>query len=1390
MAVSQQRTYKLPQGVSKQGYSQEYVVVKLKKNAVESSKKGRTGGILSQYETQHFLSYLDKPGKSTQAKVAQHPLNNIYLIKLTGSQQPLSVIDELLQNDEVIYAEPYFNYRPLFIPNDPAAQPGKEQWYLTNINAYNAWTIEKGDTSIVVGILDTGILPDHYDLKDNIAINYDDPINGVDDDNDGLVDNYKGWDIANNDNNPLADTDLHGHEVAGVLSASTNNGAGTAGIGFRSRFMPIKIFTSGFNFFYKGYEAIALAAELGCQVINLSWGSAGSYSQAGEDVINYVVNDLDVVVVGAAGNTNAELDFYPASYNNVLSVSATDVSDEKANFATYSYKVDLVAPGKSIYVSNGDSTFGFNQGTSFASPMAAGTAALIRARFPTLTARQVMERIRVNTDDIYNLAGNTAFQGKLGKGRLNMYKALTDNISPSLRITYTDYTNGVGRHAYYGDTLSISVALTNYLRKTNHATATLSTASPYVEILQDEFDLGELPTLSSKNNENNPFRVKLANNLPPGEKLVFRLDFSDGTYQDFEYFTITSSNEYLNIDNDKIALTVNSKGELGYNQDTYSQGIGLTFNGQKVLDNMGLIIADQPNRVKDNAPSILSINVRNHDFDALNSIKFYQNSIAPLDVRSSFRDKPNLPNPLNVMVDQKILAWKANGEDDYMIMEYRLTNTGSSNLSEVHAGLFADWNLNDKNFNQADWDNTNLIGYTKDVNTDTLYTGIALLSSTTPFYFAINNKNANGNTADIQNTITDENKFDLVASGTSNTTAGQYGGGNDVSQAIGYTITNIGVNNSQTVAFAIVAGNSLTDLQNAATKAANQYQNYLDTPPLLHIAQTCPGDVVTIDPPQGTTYAFYDDLNLTNLLYTGDQYTTPPVNSTQTYYVINKDATYDGEVYRVLAQPKFVNTDFSMSSNPLLLDETGNTEIRFTDQSVDAQSWSWDFDNGYVSSVQNPMMNYLQPGSYDIKLTATNDLGCVEMTTRTLEVANRSNKPDITNQNICKGETITVSATNATALKVYADANLNTVVHSGTSFTSGQIFKDTTFYITSVDSVYESNPKAVKVITSKLKADFAYQIDTTDLSQKHLLHFINKSANETLYAWIINDQLEGNSTDITYNYDGLNSIDVKLLAEDINGCQDSLITTLLPKESPLPTANAPAICSGDDITLAPGNGHTFMFYGDAALSNTIQKGSEIHLDSLVADTTIYITAIDSLLESDPVEVTIDVNDITASFNLSPDSLDIADLNQLAIANNSTSADAFSWFVNDSLWSEAADPVLNFEDVGQYDITLLASNTLGCIDSQHQVLIISNITGRNFLSTGTLSIYPNPTTGPFTIQNNQPMSIKVLSANGHTLFYQKDIKTAAFDLSQYPNGVYLIEIKDSHKVVYKKIIKQD
>ena len=318
---------------------------------------------------------------------------HIYKLKTSNKQSVKESCKLLEQTGLFEYCQPNYYDKILYTPSDPKAE---NQYTLAITKAYQAWDIHKGDSTIIVGVTDTGVDFDHVDLKTNIEYNLNDPIDGLDNDYDGYVDNYMGWDFGSNDNNPqwnesgTSGNHIHGVFSSGLAGARTDNAIGMATVGFSNKFLPIKISNDNGGI-STGYEAIIYAAEHNCKIINCSWGNK-TPQQYGRDVIEYVTEELGVIIVSAAGNDNNEKLFYPASYDNVVSVAASNSTDEKWPNSTYNWRVDISAPGQNVISTLSNSTYSTSSGTSFSSPIVSSALALIMSYYPdTLSNRQLIE---------------------------------------------------------------------------------------------------------------------------------------------------------------------------------------------------------------------------------------------------------------------------------------------------------------------------------------------------------------------------------------------------------------------------------------------------------------------------------------------------------------------------------------------------------------------------------------------------------------------------------------------------------------------------------------------------------------------------------------------------------------------------------------------------------------------------------------------------------------------------------------------------------------------------------------------------------------------------------------------------------------------------------------
>jgi subtilisin family serine protease len=341
-----------------------------------------------------------------------------YLVGLrAGASVPVAA-RQFAAQPEVDFAEPNILHYIDSEPNDELyamfdGQPDNlQRWYYNGVgvdrglNAEAAWEITTGDSNIVIAVIDTGVLLTHPDLAANVWVNSREvPGDGLDDDGNGYVDDIHGWDFYNNGNNPNPDLGegtgdhnvFHGTFVAGCAAAVSDNGLGVVGASWKSRIMPLKVFTDD-----GGASATAIAAALyyaadnGANIANMSFGSQYS-TKTILRAVKYAWKK-GVLIVASAGNANSKQRQYPARYKNVIAVGGSSNAANplgRANFSQFGPKaVDVVAPAVDVVSTGvismadqlnghgqaGEPTYYFGNGTSFAAPLVSGEAGLLLAR--------------------------------------------------------------------------------------------------------------------------------------------------------------------------------------------------------------------------------------------------------------------------------------------------------------------------------------------------------------------------------------------------------------------------------------------------------------------------------------------------------------------------------------------------------------------------------------------------------------------------------------------------------------------------------------------------------------------------------------------------------------------------------------------------------------------------------------------------------------------------------------------------------------------------------------------------------------------------------------------------------------------------------------------------
>ncbi len=366
----------------------------------------------------------------------------IVLLSLTERGNVDEMINHLELTNFIQWAEPNFVYEdiklPEFVPNDP--QFTSQYHHPSGVmNNEGAWDINGGTPNIVVAVADTGVDWDHEDLTANIWTNSGEIAgNNVDDDGNGYVDDIRGWDFYDDDNNPDEEgSDSHGTHVAGIIGAVTNNGigiAGTAGGGATTagvQIMPLRIFAPTASIYA---EAFTYAADNGANILNLSYGiDSRVNSNTFRAGLSYMY-DAGVLHINSAGNNNEQEPLRQGIHETIF-VAATTSSDTRAGYSNYGYGIDVSAPGSGVLSTLPGDNYGTKSGTSMAAPNAAAVAALIWSQNPTWTRDQVAAQLLGTAEDIDAL--NPAYAGELGSGRVNSYLALTETIDAP-KIDNTD----------------------------------------------------------------------------------------------------------------------------------------------------------------------------------------------------------------------------------------------------------------------------------------------------------------------------------------------------------------------------------------------------------------------------------------------------------------------------------------------------------------------------------------------------------------------------------------------------------------------------------------------------------------------------------------------------------------------------------------------------------------------------------------------------------------------------------------------------------------------------------------------------------------------------------------------------------------------------------------
>jgi len=352
--------------------------------------------------------------------------------KFTISRDVMAKLEAYLDSDDhagVQLIEPELEHATSWSPNDPELN---QQPHYDTVKMQGAWDVTKGLQDVVVQVLDTGIDMAHPDLQMNIWRNEGEICNnGIDDDNNGFVDDCHGYNHADDTGTDLLGNHWHGTHCGGTVAADSNNGVGVAGVagGDGTPDTGVKLMISvGFGDGSVGgfAEALVYGADNGAHVSSNSWGytAPGAYEQAVLAAIDYF-NSKNGIVVFAAGNDNSASNYYPGFYSGSVAVAATSSNKKGASFTNYGDWIDIAAPGVSIYSTMLNNGYGYSSGTSMACPHVAGVLALGKSRDFGASRDKLLGCMTSTAMNIDSVQSNNKYKGNLGAGMIDAPAFLT-----------------------------------------------------------------------------------------------------------------------------------------------------------------------------------------------------------------------------------------------------------------------------------------------------------------------------------------------------------------------------------------------------------------------------------------------------------------------------------------------------------------------------------------------------------------------------------------------------------------------------------------------------------------------------------------------------------------------------------------------------------------------------------------------------------------------------------------------------------------------------------------------------------------------------------------------------------------------------------------------------
>ena len=822
-------------------YYANKIVVKIKSNTVEdlsNDTKQVLNSLLGQYEHRTFVhpaliaQYKQRNNNNNMMSLGAgsnvtSSINRILILEYTSPIDPMLAARKISNLAEIEYAEPMFIRKIADLPNDSLLF---EQYMLTLIRAIPAWEIMDTTDSdtVIVAVVDTGVDYLHEDLLGTLYINpgedgldadgNDKRTNGIDDDMNGFVDDFRGWDFGSNSDSSGFDNDPmpghpHGTHVAGIIAAVRNNEKGIAGITNKVKIMPIKIgHDSQFSrTLVNGYDGVLYAAMKGAQVINLSWGGGG-LSEAEQEVIDSA-NTYGSVIVAAAGNNAVESSFYPAAYDGIISVASSTALDQRSGFSNFHSSVDITAPGTQIMSTIPIDLYTAWDGTSMASPVVAACAAVIRSMFPEYSNKEVGEVLKATSDNFYDK--NSSYIGKLGAGRVNLLKAITTKDPKWVSLHSIEVIDEDGDDIVSpGNYISVNLTLSNYLADVDSVYIKAYADSFNAELLVDSIWVGTI-LKNSIVEAGQSLRLRIPDDIPINHRFNVRIHIiRDGYFTNVNSIELMARPSWRTLTSNTLKATVTSQGNIAYNDFPHNMmGDGFSLNQSSgLLFEGALMIAADSSMVANVARSSSGNNANRH-FEIVKSIEFVERNEQINHTYTEFTEKWD-----SVMVGVSVLnnayIFNSDGLRDALVLNYDLINQSGLYRDSLFVAMYFDWDIGPGGSNNvAKWDSINDFGYVQNIANETYpLAAVKMMNQGNHNFFAIDNDGTSEENPGVYDGFTMIEKWRMMSNGIARAESGV----KDISMVMGSGPLRVRPDDTVRVTFVVFANADYDALVNTS----------------------------------------------------------------------------------------------------------------------------------------------------------------------------------------------------------------------------------------------------------------------------------------------------------------------------------------------------------------------------------------------------------------------------------------------------------------------------------------------------------------------------------------------------------------------------------------------